>query len=116
MKTVQGPKREDNYKNHLANLRERCGRMFFPDDYKDKIINEIRAPHGEIIKVYDTDRHVVIGRVKDNYCIDEDLTKMSEIIHNVKDSNKRNAAFIDDLYKIDERITRFQKLVYEDRV
>ena len=112
MKTVQGPKREDNYENHLANLLECCGDLVFPDDYKDKIIKEIRAPHGEIVKVYDTDRYVIIGRVND-YCIEEDLRKMSEIIHNVKDSNKRNATFINDLYKIDERITRFPKVEYE---
>ena len=48
--------------------------------------------------------------------MDTDLKKMSEIILNTKDSKKRNAAFIDDLYKIDERIARFQKLVYEDQV
>ena len=35
---------------------------------------------------------------------------MSEIIHNVKDSNKRNAAFIDNLYKIDDRITKFHRI------
>ena len=110
MKRVQGPKWEDNYENHLANLLERCGDLVFPDNYKDKIIKEIRAPHGEIIKVYDTDRHVVIGRVKDDYCIDEDLRKMLEIIHNVKDSNKRNALFIDDLYKIDDRIAKFHRI------
>ena len=110
MKTVQGPKREDNIKNHAANLLERCGKLVFPNDYKDKIIKEIRAPHGEIVKVYDTDRHVIIGRVKDDYCIEEDLRKMSEIIHNVKDSNKRNAAFIDGLYKNDNRITKYHRM------
>ena len=87
-----------------------CGRPRFPDNYKDKVIKEIRAPHGEIVKVYDTDRHVIIGRVKDDYCIDMDLRKMSEIISHVKDSNKRNAMFIDDLYKIDDRITKFHRI------
>ena len=48
MKTVQGPKREDNYENHLANLLECCGDLVFPDDYKDKIIKEIHAPHGKL--------------------------------------------------------------------
>ena len=110
MKRVQGPKRERNYENHLANLLERCGKLVFPNDYKDKIIKEIRAPHGEIVKVYDTDRHVIIGRVKDDYCIEEDLRKMSEIIHNVKDPNKRNAALIDGLYKNDNRIAKYHRM------
>ena len=64
MKTVQGPKQERNIKNHATNLLQRCGKMVFPDDYKDKIIKEIRAPHGKIVKVYDTDRHMVIRKVK----------------------------------------------------
>ena len=68
-----------------------------------------------INKIYDTDRRVILGRVKDDYRMDKDLRKMSEIILNTKDSNKRNAAFIDDLYKIDERITKFQKIEYEER-
>ena len=77
------------------------GNHIIPDDYKEQVITKICDPHGNIVKIYDTDRHVVIGRVKDDYCVDTDLKKMSEIISHVKDSNKRNAAFIDDLYKID---------------
>ena len=45
--------------------------------------------------------------------MDKDLRKMSEIILNTKDSNKRNATFIDDIYKIDERITKFHRIEYE---
>ena len=110
MKRVQGPKREDTNKNHLANLLEPCGRLVYPVNTKDKIIWKVRAPHGEIIKIYDTDRRIVLGRVKDDYCMDKDLRKMSEIIHNVKDSNKRNAAFIDGLYKNDDRITKYHRM------
>ena len=113
MKRVQGPKREDTYKNDLANLLEACGNMVYPANTKDKIIWEVRAPHGELIKIYDTDRRVVLGRVKDDYRMDKDLRKMSEIILNTKDSNKRNATFINDLYKIDERITKFHRVEYE---
>ena len=79
---------------------------FFQMIIKTRLIKEIRAPHGEIVKVYDTDRHVIIGRVKDDYCIEEDLRKMSEIIHNVKVSNKRNAG----LYKNDNRITKYHRM------
>ena len=106
MKRVQGPKKDD----HLGALLDHVGDLNIPDDYKDKVIKEIRAPHGEIVKVYDTDRELTIGRLKDDYCIDADLKKMSEIISHVKDSNKRNAAFIDDLYKIDDRITKFHRI------
>ena len=53
---------------------------------------------------------MIVGRVKDDYCIEEDLRKMLEIIHNVKDSNKRNAAFIDGLYKNDNRITKYHRM------
>ena len=56
---------------------------------------------------------MVLGRVKDDYRMDKDLRKMSEIILNTKDSNKRNAMFINDLYKIDERITKFHRVEYE---
>ena len=47
--------------------------LAFPNDYKDKVIWEVRAPHGELIKIYDTDRRVVLGRVKDDYRMDKDL-------------------------------------------
>ena len=110
MKRVQGPKREDTYENHLASLLDPVGDLVFSDNYKDKVIKELCAPHGEIVKVYDTDRHVIIGRVKDDYCIDAGLKKLSEIISHVKDSNKRNAVFIDNLYKIDDRITKFHRI------
>ena len=56
---------------------------------------------------------MVLGRVKDDYCMDKDLRKMSEIIHNTKDSSKRNATFINDLYKIDDRVTKFHRVEYE---
>ena len=115
MKKVQGPRREDTYENNLANIFDKCGKLVFPNDYKDKVIWEVCAPHGELVKIYDTDRRVVLGRVKDDYRMDKDLRKMSEIILNTKDSKKRNAAFIEDLYKIDERITRFQRIEYEER-
>ena len=97
MKTIQGPIQND----HLGALLDRVGKDIIPDDYKRKYIKEIRGPHGNIVKVYDTDRDVVIGRVKDDYCVDTDLKRMLKIISHVKDSNKRNAAFIDNLYKID---------------
>ena len=106
MKRVQGPEKE----SHLGALLDRVGDLVIPDNYKDKVIKETCVPHREIVKVYDTDRHVIIGRVKDDYCIDTDLRKMSEIIHHVKDSNKRNAVFIDNLYKIDDRITKFHRI------
>ena len=115
MKKMQGPRREDTYENNLANIFDKCGKMVYPANTEDKIIWEVRAPHGELIKIYDTDRRVILGRVKDDYRMDKDLRKMSEIILNTKDSKKRNAAFIDDLYKIDERITRFQKIEYKER-
>ena len=115
MKRMQGPRREDTYENDLANILEACGKMVYPANTKDKIIWEVRAPHGELIKIYDTDRRVILGRVKDDYRMDTDLRKMLEIILNTKDSKKRNAAFIDNLYKIDERITKFQKIEYEER-
>ena len=89
MKRVQGPKREDTYKNDLANLLEACGKMVYPANTKDKIIWEVRAPHGELIKIYDTDRRVVLGRVKDDYHMDKDLRKMSEIVLNTKDSKNK---------------------------
>ena len=111
MKRVQGPEKE----SHLGALLDRVGALIIPDDYKGKVIKEIRAPHREIVKVYDTDRHVIIGRVKDNYCIDADLKKMLEIISHVKDSKKRNTMFIDDLYKIDDRITKFHKIEHKSR-
>ena len=116
MKKKQGPRREDTYENHLANIFDESGEFVVPDNTKKRIIWEVRAPHGELIKIYDTDGCVSLGRVKDDYRMDTDLEKMSEIVLNTKDSKKRNAAFIDDLYKIDERITRFQKLEYVDRV
>ena len=55
---------------------------------------------------------MIVGRVKDNYGIEEELRKMSEIIHNVKDSNKRNAAFIDGLYKNDNKIIKYHRMEY----
>ena len=116
MKRMQGPRREDTYENHLANIFDECGEFVVPANTKKRIIWEVRAPHGELIKIYDTDGCVTLGRVKDDYRMDTDLEKMSEIILNTKDSKKRNAAFIDDLYKIDERITRFQKVEYDERV
>ena len=115
MKRKQGPRREDTYENSLANIFDKCGELVIPKDHKDRVIWEVRAPHGELIKIYDTDRRVVLGRVKDDYRMDKDLRKMSEIILNTKDSKKRNAAFIEDLYKINERMTRFQRIEYEER-
>ena len=97
MKIVHGPIQN----SHLGALLDCVGCHIIPDDYKKQVITKILNPHGNIIKIYDTDRHVVIGLVKDDYCVDTDLKKMLEIISHVKDSNKRNAAFIDDLYKID---------------
>ena len=79
MKTVQGPIQND----HLGALLDCVGYHIIPDDYKRKFIKEIRGPHGNIVKVYDTDRHVVIGRVKDDYCVDTDLKKMLKIISHV---------------------------------
>ena len=105
MKIVQGPIQN----SHLGALLDRVGGHIIPDDYKKQVITKIRDPHGNIIKIYDTDRHVVIRLVKDNYCVDTDLKKMLEIISHVKDSNKRNAAFIDDLYKIDG-IHKYQRV------
>ena len=105
MKTVQGPIQDD----HLGALLDRVGGHIIPDDYKKQVITKICDPHGNIIKIYDTDREVVIGLVKDDYCVDTDLKKMSKIISQVKDSNKRNTAFIDNLYKIDG-IHKYQRV------
>ena len=61
------------------------------------------------MKIYDTDRAVLIGRVKDDYSVNTDLENMSKINGRVKDLNKRNAAFIDHLYKIDG-IHKYQRV------
>ena len=93
----------------MGALLDRVGNHIILNDYKKQVIKKIRDPHGNIVKIYDTDRHVVIGRVKDDYCVDTVLKNMSKIISHVKDSNKRNAAFIDNLYKIDG-IHKYQRV------
>ena len=85
----------------MAALFDGVGERVIPDSYEKVVYKKIYDPHGNIVKIYDTDTRVLIGRVKDDYSVDTDLEDMSKIIHHIKDLNKRNAAFIDHLYKID---------------
>ena len=53
------------------------------------------------MKIYDADKRVFVGRVRDDYSESKDMENMLKIIRNTKSTEERNTAFIENLYKID---------------
>ena len=77
------------------------GKRIVPDNREKIIIKQFNDPDGNIVKIYDTDVRVLIGRVRDDYSESKDMENMLKIIRNTKSTEERNTAFIENLYKID---------------
>ena len=77
------------------------GKRIVPDNREKIVIKNFYDPDGNIVKIYETDNRKLIGRDRDNYFVDTDLEDMSRIIRHIKNSDERNAAFIDRLCRID---------------
>ena len=61
------------------------------------------------MKIYDMDKRVLIGRVRDNYEMWNDMNNMLELIRNTDSTEERNTVFIENRYKIDG-ICKYQKV------
>ena len=96
-KIVHGPKQECYWKAHY----DCVGKCTISDSYKKVCIKKVYDPDGNIVKIYDTDRRVVIGRVEDDYSKGEDMENMLELVENTKSTKERNTIFIENQYKID---------------
>ena len=67
---------------HLKKAHYDCiGKRIIPDSYKKVCIKKVYDPDGNIVKIYDTDRRVVIGRVEDDYSKGEDMENMLELVN-----------------------------------
>ena len=85
------------------------GKYIIPDDREKIVIKNFYDPDGNIVKIYDTDKRVLIGRVRDDYSESKDMENMLKIIKNTKSTEERNKAFIENLYKID-RIRKYRRV------
>ena len=66
--------------------------------------------NGELIKVYDTVKKVLLDRILNDYYIHTDLNNMLWTIEKTRGSNKRSAdMFLDILYWIDQ-IRKYQNI------
>ena len=99
---MHGPEQEDLVKQ----CYDRVGKYIIPDNREKILIKKVYDPDGNIVKIYDTDKRVLIGRVEDNYSEREDMRNMLELIERTKSTKERNTVFIENLYEID-RIGRY---------
>ena len=104
-KIVHGPEQEDLVKQ----CYDRVGKYIIPDNREKILIKKVYDPDRNIVKIYDMDERVLIGRVRDNYMMWDDMNNMLELIRNTDSTEKRNTVFIENLYKIDG-ICKYQKV------
>ena len=81
-------------------------KRIIPDNYENVCIKKVYDPDGSIVKMYDSDERVLIGRVEDDYSEREDMRNMLELIGKTESTKERNTVFIENLYEID-RIGRY---------
>ena len=76
------------------------GKYIVPDNREKIVIKKNYDPDGNIVKIYDTDKRVFIGRVRDDYSESKDMENMLKIFRNTKGTEERNTVLIENLYKI----------------
>ena len=83
--------------------------MLYQKIEKNILIKKVYNPNRNIKEIYDSDRRVHIGLVRDDYSQDQDVENMLELIEKTESTEERNTVFIENLYEIDG-ISKYQKV------
>ena len=78
------------------------GKHIIPLSLKNHVIFKFTNYNGKSIKVYNTDKQVLLKRILDNYYVVTDMDNMLGAIERTRGTNKRSTdLFLDNLYWLD---------------